>query len=231
MFNKYLKPCKILDIGGGAGRYSIYLASLGYDVTLIDLSHGNVEFAKAKAKELGVNIKAYQADARDLSGLNLGAFDTVLLIGPLYHLSLFEDREKCVLEAKKHLKQGGLLCATFMALNSILNYCLDEDIEELLIDKPSGLFDCMVEGKTWTGDAFTRITLVDVDTIEPFFEKLGFNQITLFGQEGVTASCVRQIEASSKDVRELYLDLSLKLCENYKYLPYSSHLMYIGRRK
>ncbi len=121
------------------------------------------------------------------------------------------------------------MCATFMALNSILNYCLDEDVEELLIDKSSGLFDCMVEGKTWTGDAFTRVTLVDVDSIEPFFEKLGFNKITLFGQEGVTAGCVKTIEASPKEVRELYLDLSLKLCENYKYFPYSSHFMFIGK--
>ena len=53
MLNKYLKKGSILDIGGGTGRYSIYLAQLGYDVTLVDLSDENVKFAKEKAKELG----------------------------------------------------------------------------------------------------------------------------------------------------------------------------------
>lgn len=231
MLDKYITPKRILDIGGGPGRYSIYLAQLGYDVTLVDLSSNNVEFAKQKARELGVSIKAYQADARNLSKLNLGEFDTVLLMGPLYHLSNIEDRKKCVLEAKKHLKNEGVLCASFLALNSILNYCLDEDVEELLTDESFGLFECMSEDKTWSGNAFTKITLVPVDSIETFFGELGFIKITMFGQEGVTARCLRQIENSAKEVFDFYLDLSLKLCENPSYFSYSSHVMYIGKNK
>jgi 2-polyprenyl-3-methyl-5-hydroxy-6-metoxy-1,4-benzoquinol methylase len=44
-------PAKIADIGGGPGRYSIALAQRGYQVTLIDLSKGCLEFAKQKAHE------------------------------------------------------------------------------------------------------------------------------------------------------------------------------------
>ena len=35
-------PQKILDIGGGPGRYSIFLAQKGHDVTLFDLSGKNI---------------------------------------------------------------------------------------------------------------------------------------------------------------------------------------------
>mgnify|MGYP002763614035 FL=1 len=34
---RYLKPgCKILEVGAGTGRYSLYYAGLGYDVTAIE---------------------------------------------------------------------------------------------------------------------------------------------------------------------------------------------------
>ena len=42
-------PATILDIGGGPGRYSIALAQLGYDVTLLDLAQGNLAFSSEKA--------------------------------------------------------------------------------------------------------------------------------------------------------------------------------------
>lgn len=124
--DKYLKGKTVLDIGGGPGRYSIYLAKLGYEVTLIDLSNGNVELAKEKAKEFNVEIKAYQCDARDLSKLDLGSFDNVLVMGPLYHLFKERDREKCILEAKKHLNKDGILFASFISVTGGLNYYLDE---------------------------------------------------------------------------------------------------------
>ena len=46
MMNRYIKPGdSILDIGGGPGRYSLYFAGRGCDVTLLDLSSSNVNFA------------------------------------------------------------------------------------------------------------------------------------------------------------------------------------------
>ena len=41
----------IFDIGGGPGRYSIYLAEKGHKVTLLDLSKKNIEVAKEKSAE------------------------------------------------------------------------------------------------------------------------------------------------------------------------------------
>ena len=56
--NRYIKPNdKVLDLGGGPGKYSLYLAERGCDVTLADLSPKNVDFALKKAKELGLPLK------------------------------------------------------------------------------------------------------------------------------------------------------------------------------
>jgi SAM-dependent methyltransferase len=230
MLHRHMKPGKILDIGGGAGRYSIYLASLGYDVTLVDLSDSNVALAKKKAQELNLNIKAYQADARDLSTIHLEQYDTVLVMGPLYHLFSEDDRKKCVLEAKKYLKDDGVLFASFISLHAGYLYYLSECPEKILEESALDYFDCMEQGKSWSGDAFTEGIFIEVDEIEPFFAQLGFLKITLFGQEGVTGPRLSTIESSSDEVKDYYLKLSLKLCEKKKYFPYSHHMMYVGKK-
>jgi len=229
MLQRHMKPGKVLDIGGASGRYSLYLASLGYDVTLIDLSDSNVSYAKKKAQELNLDIKAYQGDARNLSKLPLEKYDTILIMGPLYHLFSLEDREKCVLEAKKYLTHDGLIFASFISLTGGLLYYLSECPEEIIHETATDLFDCMEQDKSWSGRAFTQATFIEVDEIDPFFNKLGFSKITLFGQEGITGPRLATLESSTHEVKDYYLNLSLKLCENRKYLPYSNHLMYIGK--
>lgn len=230
MLNQYLKKGSVLDIGGGTGRYSIYLAQLGYDVTLIDLSDGNIEFAKEKAKERGVNIKAYQCDARNLSKLDLDYFDNVLLMGPLYHLYKKEDRELCVIEAKNHLVDNGRIFASFISLSGGLNYYLDEDPYGIINEPAMDLFECMKDGSSWSGTAFTESTFINNNEIVPFFEELGFEKITVFGQEGITGTRLSMLEKAPQDVKDLYLKLSIKLCEVEQYFSYSTHIMYIGKK-
>jgi len=58
MLDRYIKPGEtVLDIGGGSGRYSLYLAAKGCDVTLFDLSPENTKFGADQAVREGLTIK------------------------------------------------------------------------------------------------------------------------------------------------------------------------------
>jgi len=95
MMDRYIKPGdRILDIGGGPGRYSIHYAKKGCDVTLVDLSSENVKFALEKSREMNVSIKAVFGDAREVNKLVEGKFDHIFVMGPMYHLLDEKDRLK-----------------------------------------------------------------------------------------------------------------------------------------
>lgn len=95
MLSKYLKPkSRILDIGGGPGRYAIWLAKHGHRV---DLSPELLKIARVKIDEAGVSANVEEiiaADACDLSHWQDNSFDAVLSLGPFYHLPEAGDREK-----------------------------------------------------------------------------------------------------------------------------------------
>ena len=68
-------PAGLIDIGGGPGRYAIALAGMGYRVTLVDLSQGNLDLAKQKAAEAGVELDGFiHANALDLSAFPEAGF-------------------------------------------------------------------------------------------------------------------------------------------------------------
>ena len=87
----------------------------------------------------------------------------------------------------------------------------------------------MENDESWSGPAFTQATFINSVEVLPFFEKLGFEKLALFGQEGLTGTRLSYLNHAPEPVREKYLEISLRLCENPKYFAYSNHLMYIGR--
>lgn len=103
-------PAVIYDIGGAYGEYSWWLASLGYEVHLFDLSEGNIRMAGELSGEYpGVSLAAREVcDARSVERAD-GSADAVLLMGPLYHIVEREERKKALLESKRLLKENGLL--------------------------------------------------------------------------------------------------------------------------
>jgi ubiquinone/menaquinone biosynthesis C-methylase UbiE len=115
--NEYLPapPASILDVGGGPGRYAIALAQQGYHVTLVDLSSGCLRFARAKAQEAVATLAGYiHANALDLGAIPGGSYDSVLLLGPMYHLQAAEERRQAVAEAARVLVPGGRIFAAFI---------------------------------------------------------------------------------------------------------------------
>jgi len=46
-----IQPCKIVDLGCGAGNYALYLAGCGFEVTGIDSSPTAIQIAQANAQK------------------------------------------------------------------------------------------------------------------------------------------------------------------------------------
>ena len=53
---------RVLSIGEGEGRNAVYLASLGYEVTAIDIAESGLEKIRQLAAEKGVHVHTQQAD-------------------------------------------------------------------------------------------------------------------------------------------------------------------------
>ncbi|MFO7794237.1 MAG: class I SAM-dependent methyltransferase [Candidatus Nanohaloarchaea archaeon] len=85
----------ILDAGGAAGRYTVWLAEKGYKVTLVDISEEQLKIAEQKLKERGLldQVDIQKGDIRDLD-FREEKFDAVLCLGgPLSHVIDDEERD------------------------------------------------------------------------------------------------------------------------------------------
>ena len=103
-------PGRIIDAGGASGVYACWLASLGYEVHLIDPVAKHIEQARAASSQQPDHPLASTelGDARHLPHAE-NSVDAVLLLGPLYHLVEKEDRIACLREAGRVLRPGGLI--------------------------------------------------------------------------------------------------------------------------
>lgn len=94
------KPGVALDLAGGLGRHALWLASRGWQVTVVDVSDVAIGKLRQAALELNVNVDLFAGDAAEYK-LECAHFDLIVLF---YHLdrSLFPR----IVSA---LKPGGLL--------------------------------------------------------------------------------------------------------------------------
>jgi 2-polyprenyl-3-methyl-5-hydroxy-6-metoxy-1,4-benzoquinol methylase len=104
-FAEYIRPSlpaggHALDLAGGAGRHSIWLAEQGWEVTLIDISETGVEQARRNA---GVGASRIHFVIDDLTGFAASQtqFDVVMAF-------FFLDR-RIFTEIVKAIRPGGLL--------------------------------------------------------------------------------------------------------------------------
>lgn len=102
-------PAVIYDIGGGYGEYSYWLTALGYEVHLYDISEKNIEMSREFGNGCSISLRsAVVADARSIDRPDASA-DAILLLGPLYHIVEYSERQLCLKECLRLLKSNGIL--------------------------------------------------------------------------------------------------------------------------
>lgn len=227
-------PARILDCGGGPGRYAVALAQEGYQVTLLDLSEKCLAFAQKKAEELGVcGIEAFvHASATSLPFPD-EQFDAVLLAGPLYHLVREEDRLAAMRESLRVLKTGGLVAATIVPLLGVFRASLVEFPEFIT----GG--DCLrylgrpyqEAGRDFTG-SFTTAYFGDPLELEAQYEVLGAEAITLVALEGLASSLNSNLNCLAEEgAGETWWQIHLNTCTHPAIVGSCEHTLYLGRKR
>ncbi len=224
---------RVLDVGGGPGRYSFRLAEARHEVTLYDLSAGNIEFARQHARESGISLKAcIQGNVLDLGGRGLGPLDVVLCMGPLYHL-LEESQRAMAVQACLHaLRPGGLLFVTFISSFAPLLEAMRNRPAEIapLKDRLLGyLADgrlVMPQGEQGFTDAF----FFRPDAIAPFMAAFPLEPLLLTAVEGLPSQTENSIYAQEPAVLEAALDIVERTGSDPLTWGASDHFLYVGRK-
>ncbi|MEO6301593.1 MAG: class I SAM-dependent methyltransferase [Bacteroidia bacterium] len=110
LIEKYISSSSstIVDVGGGTGKYSEWLAKKGHQVHLIEPVSKHIKIAQNRANKLKNKFSVHLGESRKLEFPNNFA-DLIILHGPLYHLQKKEDRALAIREAKRVLKNDGII--------------------------------------------------------------------------------------------------------------------------
>ncbi len=101
-----VRPCRVIDLGCGAGNYAVYLAERGFEVTGVDFSQTAIKIARENAGRKGVKCNFFVADVVEgLDRVNQ-TWDFVYGWSLLHHI-LPEQRQKYVENVCRILNPGG----------------------------------------------------------------------------------------------------------------------------
>ena len=216
---KYLKEGdKILDIGAGAGEYSLHFARKGYEVSALELADANIAAFKKKLRPEDT-VALSQGNALDLSRYKDKSFDVVLLFGPLYHLKKDEDKKRCIREAKRVLKDGGKIFFAFISNDFVF-------LTELLYN--AKYFACGdYDKETFKLHDFPFV-FHTVDAARRLLSDSGIRVLHEVSADGASELLAETINQMSDEDYEQYLRYHFYICEKPELLGMSNHLLFVG---
>lgn len=230
--NLFKVPAKILDLGGGTGHYSFWLANLGYEVHLVDAMENHIETAK-KVVQFCSLASITVGDARN-TRFSDESFDVVLMLGPLYHLTDKRDRLKALAEAKRILKPGGRLMAVCISKYASLvdgYHCgfIDDDYFRTIV------YQDLVDGQHRNPENhpnyFTTTKFHEPSEFQSEIEEAGFSDIRLHAVEGFAAQVPNLRERMDNSNQKAILFDHLTAVESdQSLLGVSPHIMAIARK-
>lgn len=218
IIEQYVKPGdRILDIGAGAGEYSLYFARKGYNVSALELADSNIA-AFRKKLTADDRIELVQGNALDLSRYEDNSFDAVLLFGPLYHLHEMADRKLCIEEAKRVCKPEGKLFLAFIS-NDIV-------ILTMFAEHPDYFVNGDYNKETFRLDDVPFVFHTP-NACRDLLKDSGLAILREVASDGVSELLAEKINAMDEEGYAQYLRYHKYICEKPEMLGMSNHLLYV----
>lgn len=233
---KYLpKTGTILDAGGGPGRYSITLAKMGYEMTLLDLVKQHLQLAKKQIQKAGVQSKIkniVEGSITDLSYFKSNHFDAVLCLGgPLSHVSPTKERIKAISELVRVAKPRAPIFVSVVGKFGTIARFFPRLIDEVKDEKHFKRVCLTGDDYRWHDNAYAHF--FELNELKSLF-KGKINFLAEVGLQGLASPSQEQINKMARREPKAWknwLEMHDKLCTNSSVAECSLHFMVIGKKK
>ncbi|MFO8021465.1 MAG: class I SAM-dependent methyltransferase [Perlabentimonas sp.] len=231
--NKYLKPGdKIFDVACGTGRIAMELLQEGYLLGLNDLSDRNIELVKERLQSNKNILFIDNNDALQSKGWNKMQWDSILILGPLYHMLSRERRVKVLKLAYQHVKPGGYVFSSFMTRIGAMIYGVKNNPEGILHDNgvkklwETGTDVNFVEATEW----FVNAYFAQPEEVNPLIEQAGLTPIHLIGAEGFFGERFELYHQLDERLKKPWMDFILEHCEDPRMICQAKHLLSVAQK-
>ncbi|KAM5456411.1 hypothetical protein MaudCBS49596_001434 [Microsporum audouinii] len=232
---------RILDLGGGTGRYAVELAKLGHLVTLSDISQSELEYAARFANESGVILgNIVQADALQVRKNELlfrrGHYDLVLCMGPMYHLLEESERLSLLESCTLMTRPEGFVITAFVTKYAHLRDIAQRDPKRLKGE--AEFYARYLSTGKYTRNLTNIVSHhIDVSEVRGLFDKLQHNGLanirleSLVGCEGFLGGGLgANIDVNDRETYEAWVDILAKYSTDPHVLGASDHIAAVARR-
>ncbi len=234
--NRFMpKKGRILDIGGGPGRYAIYLAKKGYRMTLLDISPQHIAFAKAQTKSAKVSDKFdefKEGSMLDLSDFKDNTFDSVICLGgPLSHIAKENKRLKALKELTRVAKKDSFVFVSVMGKWGTLSTPYSLTNSEMRRTKHTREL-VRGEDKMWKGRYYAHYFTLE-ELLELFSKVKGLKVVKTVGLQGLTSTWPKEyIRKFSKDKKawKNLMNMNKEVREILSVVDNSRHMLIIAKK-
>jgi ubiquinone/menaquinone biosynthesis C-methylase UbiE len=169
-------PARVLDVGGGTGVHARWLAAAGYEVTLVDLLEEHVAMAASIA-----GVDASVGDATALA-FEDGAFDAVLLLGPLYHLVEEAERLRALGEAARVARPAAVVAVAAISRHAgLLDFGAHAGLTAATVPLVRGVLESGLHDPRL---GFTTAYLHRPEELSGELVAAGLEDVSVYGVEG-----------------------------------------------